>query len=92
MKPSDFGEPRFIESASGVVAQFDNGFDVQIWPAHGRTDRFYTGRPVDIRHEGRSFAAKGRQAIQRAAMLAFLSGAPYDIHVDNDGDIVATKK
>lgn len=83
--------PAYIDGPGRTVeARFEAiGFVVHVWGAHGRNDRFYTGRPVDARAEGRAFGPDTRRRLQRAALRGFLSGAPHRLYVDRDGDVVA---
>ena len=79
-------------SAGAIRVDFQDGLSIQVHDGHGRSDRLYAMRPLDLRYEGRSPGPESRREYQYAALRAVLGETPAVFVVDADGDVRADKK
>jgi hypothetical protein len=78
--------PSFLDRRDGTLeAQFDNGFVVVLGFTVART-RVQAYHPIKKGENG-PMSLFRKHAYQRAALQAFLSGAPERIETDRDGDL-----
>jgi len=95
-KKSIFEVPKIKDSGHGsFIADFVS-IDMAVhahW-AHGRNDRLYAMKPIDLRHEGREFGPSSRREMQAVALRTFLADEfkNYSLFVDSGGDVLADRK